>query len=463
MKILLVQPAKPEKALGGEDFHTYEPLALEYLAAGITNNHDVRILDMRLDPDLDSVLGDYQPDVVGITSYTVHVNTVKRLFQQIKTFNPDVVSVVGGHHATVLPEDFYTPYIDVIVTGEGVFLFREIILRLEKKIDLSGLPGAAQVENGPIVIRQGNQDADLDALPFPRRDLTAHYRNSYFSEWMRPLSSIRTSKGCLFRCRFCALWKLTGGRYITRKPECIVEELSMIEENCVFFADDESLLDTKRMGVLADLIQRARIQKRYFLYGRSDTVAKHPDLMEQWKKVGLERVFVGLEFMRDADLKLIRKGSTAENNKTAVKVLKSLGIDIYPTFIVSPEFDRGDFADLRNYCLDLDLNFIGFPVLTPLPGTDLYNDVKDKLITSNYDYFDFFHTLLPTTLPRKDFYRELVTLYKRSRSLKNQISLMRRYPILELPSLFRSYGNFLKRLNTLGQDYVDPERGPRET
>ena len=237
----------------------------------------------------------------------------------------------------------------------------------------------------------------------------------------------------------------------------------MIEEKFVFFADDESLLDTKRMGVLADLIQRAGIKKRYFLYGRSDTVAKHPDLIEQWKKAGLERVFVGIEFMRDADLKSIRKRSTAENNKTAVKVLKSLGIDIYPTFIVRPEFDQSDFAALREYCLDLDLNFIGFPVLTPLPGTDLYNDVRDKLITSSYDYFDFFHTLLPTTLPMKDFYKELTTLYKRSRSVKNQINLMRRYPLRELPSLFRAYGNFLKRLDNLDQDYVDPDRGPRKT
>ncbi len=454
MKILLVQPAKPEKALGGEDFHIYEPLALEYLAAGVAGDHDVRILDMRLDPDLDSVLRDYQPDVVGITSYTVHVNTVKRLFQQIKAFNADIVSIAGGHHATVMPEDFYTPYIDVIVTGEGVFSFREIILRLEKKMDLSEVPGAVHVENGPMVISQGEKDTDLDALPVPRRDLTAHYRNSYFSEWMSPLASIRTSKGCLFRCKFCALWKLTKGRYIPRRPECIVEELSMIKEECVFFADDESLLDTKRMGALADLIRRAGIKKRYFLYGRSDTVAKHPDLIEQWKKVGLERVFVGLEFMRDTDLKLLHKGSSAENNKTSVKVLKSLGIDIYPTFIVRPEFDRRAFAELRSYCLDLDLNFIGFPVLTPLPGTDLYNDVKNKLITSNYDYFDFFHTLLPTTLPMRDFYKELTTLYKRSRSLKNQINLMRRYPLRELPSLFKAYGNFLQRLNTLEQDYM---------
>jgi radical SAM superfamily enzyme YgiQ (UPF0313 family) len=151
---------------------------------------------------------------------------------------------------------------------------------------------------------------------------------------------------------------------------------------------------------------------------------------------------------------LIRKGSTVENNVRAVQVLKGLGIDIFPMFIVKPEFDRRDFADLREYCLDLALDFVGFSVLTPLPGTDLYNDVKDRLINSNYDYFDFFHTLLPTMLPVKDFYRELIALYKGSRSLKNQIKFMRKYRLRELPSLFRIYGNFMKRLNTLGQDYA---------
>jgi hopanoid C-3 methylase len=457
MKILLIQPAKPEKALGGEDFAIYEPLALEYLAAGVAGNHDVRILDMRIDRHLDSHLREYRPDVVGMTSYTVHVNTVKKLFQQIKTLNPDIVTVVGGHHATIMPMDFCTPFIDVIVTGEGVLPFKEVITQIEKKADISSIPGAVHMENGAIHINQPAQDIDLDALPFPRRDLTSAYRNSYFSEWMRPLASIRTSKGCHFRCQFCALWKVTGGRYFVRKPECIVEELSTIKEKYVFFSDDESLLDTKRMEALADLIRATGIDKRYFLYGRSDTISRHPDLIEKWKKIGLERVFVGLEFMRDADLNLIRKGSTVANNIRAIQILKDLDIGIFPMFIVKPEFEKKDFADLRKYCLGLKLDFIGFSVLTPLPGTDLYDEVKDRLINFNYDHFDFFHTLLPTTLPVKDFYDELVTLYDKSRSLKSQIKLMSKYRLQELPSLFRIYNAFIKRLKTLHQDYT-PDR-----
>jgi radical SAM superfamily enzyme YgiQ (UPF0313 family) len=453
MKILLIQPAKPAKALGGEDFSVFEPLALEYLAAGVAPDHDVRILDMRLEPDLQAVLADFQPVVVGLTAYTVHVNTVKRLCQQIKELNPEIVTVVGGHHATVMPGDFSTPGIDIIIAGEGVFPFREVIRRLEKDQELSGIPGAVSLENGGVLIHHEDQGLDLDALPYPRRDLTAGYRQSYFSEWMRPLASIRTSKGCHFRCQFCALWKLTGGRYLTRQPERIVEELGAIREPYVFFADDESLLDTARMALLADLIQQAGIKKHYFLYGRSDTIARHPELLEKWKKAGLERVFVGLEFMGDRDLKLIRKGSTVANNLQALEILKGLDLDIWPMFMVRPEFERRDFANLRQRCLDLDLSFIGFSVLTPLPGTDLYQEVQDRLITTNYDYFDFFHTLLPTTLPLQDFYRELATLFQRSRSLKNQIRLMGKYRLQELPSLFKAYGQLMRRVKMLAQDY----------
>ncbi len=453
MKILLVQPKKGEKSVGGEDFSVFEPLALEYIASGVSSDHDVKILDMRLEDDLESVLNRFQPEVVGITAYTVHVNIVKQLFEKIKKLNPKIFTVVGGHHATVSPEDFITPFIDLIVIGEGVFSFKEVISRLDQKKELTGIPGTAYKKNGQVVVNQNDQLHHLDSLPLPNRELTKKYRAHYFSEWLKPLASIRTSKGCPFRCNFCALWKLTGGKYLTRKPENIVEELGRIEEDFVFFADDESLINARRMKTLANLIKEAGIRKRYFLYGRSDTIVKNPDLIEKWKEIGLERVFVGMEFFRDEDFKYIRKGLRPKDNREAVKILHALDIDIYPTFIVRPEFDKNDFEECRQFCLGLELDFIGFAVLTPLPGTDFYNDVKDRLITHNYDYFDLFHTLLPTKLPLKEFYKEMASLYSNARSFSNQIALLRKYPLAEIPSLFKAHFEFTKRLKNLYKDY----------
>lgn len=453
MKVLLIQPAKSPISIGGDDFFIYKPLALEYLASGIIDDHEVKILDMRFEKNMDSVITDFNPDLIGITSYTVNVNTVKNLFKTIKTINPEIFTVVGGHHATVMPEDFFTPYIDLIVIGEGVFVFKEIISKLESRKNFDGIPGIAYMKDGQSVIIPPEPVRDLDIFPFPDRELTKENRKHYFSEWMKPLASIRTSKGCPFRCNFCALWKITGGEYLKRKPENIVKELTEIKENFIFFADDESLIDAGRMKALAGLIREAGIKKRYFLYGRSDTIVKNPDLIEIWKNIGLERVFVGLEFFRDDDLKYIKKGSTVENNKEAIKILQANNIEIYASFIVRPEFTREDFIEFKKYCRQLNLAFPSFAVLTPLPGTDFYEEVKDRLITKNYDLFDFIHTLLPTKLPLKDFYNMLALLYEGAKSPVKGISFMMKYPIKEIPSLIGLAAKVSKDLRNVYKDY----------
>jgi radical SAM superfamily enzyme YgiQ (UPF0313 family) len=454
MKILLIEPAKSPLTIGGDDVFLYEPLALEYLAAGVASDHEVRILDLRLEKSWQDVLTEFQPDVVGITAYTVHVNTVRRLFEQIKHWNPEVLAVVGGHHATVMPEDFRSLFIDLIVIGEGVFTFKEIISRLERGRSFDGIPGVAFAQGDRLVKTNGQAAVDLDAFPFPARRLTAKYRKQYYSEWMKPLASIRTSKGCPYRCSFCALWKIAGGRYLRRSPERVVEELATIDEKYVFFADDESLVDASRMKKLARLIKASGLTKRYFLYGRSDTIAGNPDLLELWREIGLERVFVGLEFFRDEDLQYIGKGTTASDNEKAVKILHDLEIDIYASFILRPNFDKADFAALRQYCRQLELNFASFAVLTPLPGTDLYEAVNSQMITHNYEYFDFNHTLLPTTLPLKEFYGEYYRLYREGIAFSKQLSVLKKYRLKEIPpTLVKGYRIY----NRLRRAYLDYE------
>jgi len=445
---LLIQPPKAPATIGGEDVFIYEPLALEYLAAAVAADHDVRILDLRFPEKLREVLEQYRPDLVGITAYTVHVNVAKQLFEEIKTWNPEVLTVVGGHHATVMPRDFVSRSIDLVVVGEGVAPFREIVERLEKREGFERIPGVADGRgNEPPIVD------DLDAVPFPDRRLTARYRRHYYSEWMKPLASIRTSKGCPYRCSFCAQWKLAGGRYLRRKPEKVVEELGTIDEEYVFFADDESLVDAVRMQALAERIREAGIKKRYFLYGRSDTIARHPELVELWRSIGLERVFVGFEFFRDEDLAYIRKGSTSSDNEKAARVLADLGIEVYASFIVRPEFKKEDFAAFGPYCRKLKLRYATFAVLTPLPGTDLYEEVQDRLITRNYDLVDFIHTLLPTALPLEEFYEELYRLYTRTIPFHKQLSLLRKLPLKEIPSMLAKSRRVLKRLRTAYLDY----------
>ena len=337
--------------------------------------------------------------------------------------------------------------------GEGVFPFQEIVARRARGDSLAGIPGtilmtaSGPVHSGPQPLR------DLDALPFPARNLTRPYRREYYSDWMKPLASLRTAKGCPFRCSFCAQWKVAGGRYFRRDAVKVVEELADIQEKYVFFADDESLLDVKRMTRLAGLIREAGIHKRYFCYGWSDTITRNPELLRTWRDVGLERIFVGLEFFRDADLHYVRKNSTCKDNETAVRILHGLGIDVYASFMVRQEFTREDFAALRAYCRRLGLDYASFAVLTPLPGTDLYSEVADRLITHDYDLFDFLHTQLPTTLPLKEFFKECEGLYTHAVPPGRQFSLLRKYRLGDIPGLVVKGRRFYKRLRDAYLDY----------
>lgn len=453
MRILLIEPCKDPVSMGGEDLHIFEPLALEYVAAGIPSGHDVRILDMRLDKNLDNVLNEFPPDIVGITSYTVHVNIVKSLLGRIKEFDNNILTVVGGHHATVQPEDFACDAVDLIVCGEGVNTFGLIVDRHRVSETCLNIPGVAYLEDGRVKKNPPKNNFDLDGLPHPRRDLTRDYRSRYFAEWLKPIASIRTSKGCPYRCNFCALWKISGGKYYTRDPLKIVEELKGIEEPYVFFADDESLVDAKRMERLADLIIEEGINKRFFLYGRSDTIARNPGLLKKWRSAGLERVFVGLEFFRDSDLAYIRKKSTVDDNGKAIEILNSLGIQVYASFIIRPEFDREDFKLLKQYIRKLNLNFAGYAMLTPLPGTEFMDEVRDKLITDKYEYFDFVHVVLPTKLTLKQFYAEYTKLFRTAIPFSKGLNLLSKFSWKDIPRVLIMTAKWHKRAGRLYKDY----------
>ena len=135
MRILLVYPNGNREIIGWGDLGAIaEPLALEYIAAGARlEGHDVQILDLRLHPDhLDLVLLAYQPDVVGVTGYSMHVLRNLTICRRVKQLLPHTRTVVGGHHATLLPEDFFEPYTDCVVVGEGVEPFRRILRVLDR-------------------------------------------------------------------------------------------------------------------------------------------------------------------------------------------------------------------------------------------------------------------------------------------------------------------------------------------
>ena len=452
MNVLLIQPPSHNPLI--DQFFLFEPLALEYLGAGLKlDGHTVELLDARLEPDIEEACRRFQPEIVGLTGFTSHVNIIKGIATRLKTIFPELFIVVGGHHATVQPEDFNEPDIDLVVIGEGVFTLREIVAALQAGTRLAEITGIAVPCSEGMVFSPPRPYTDLNDLPFPDRTLTVRHRKRYFSEWFKPLASVRTSLGCTARCNFCALWSITGGKYLRRDPAAVVAELKTIAEPNVFFCDDESMCDAKRMDRLADLIQEAGIQKNYFLYGRVDTIINHPELFAKWAKIGLAQVFVGMEDFSDQRLKTMNKGITTAQQEQAVTILDGLGIMMYASYMVNPDYSRADFRDLLAYVRRLKHKYATFTVMTPLPGTKLYAERYEEILSHKPELYDMVHALLPTTLTPAEFHGEMADLWAKAVPFYRIIPTLARFGLQGMLQRIRLFGTVLKKIRLAHLDY----------
>src|SRR5574337_1187174 len=205
---------------------------------------------------------------------------------------------------------------------------------------------------------------------------------------------------------------MTNSKYLSRTPESFVSELKTIKEENIFFSDDEALIDIERMKKIADLIKREGIKKKYFFMTRSTSVRKRPDIIEKWAEIGLKRVLLGLESPRERDLVDFKKDATIDDNNQAIAILKRNNIEINSMFVIAQDYEKKDFENLDGYVKAQGLEMPIFCILTPFPGTPLYEKTKKQIIVEDYDLWDLLHTVLPTTkLSLKEFYLEFAKLY----------------------------------------------------
>ena len=412
MKILLIQPAQ-ERGLGFRSLAIVEPLGLEAIAGSLPE-HKIKILDLRLENNLPGVLQDFQPDFCGINcSFTIDVYQTQEIAAAIKTWRRDVPVFVGGHHASLSPEDFYCPSIDGVVIGEGEKATPDLIRALENGEALRTIPGLTLNQaSGVYYTPERPLIANLDELNLPARHLTHRYRSHYHLGFQKPFSIMDTARGCPYRCDFCSVWKFFQGKCRSKSPERVLEEIKSIPEKFIFLADDNFLLSVPRAKRIAELLIENRVKKRFMFQARSDSMVQHPEVIPLLRKAGFWKVYVGFEKIDEEALDLLNKHNSVQNNEEALKILRAHGMEVIASFIIDPSFQEKDFRRLREYILDRKLYSPSLTILTPLPGTELFARVKEKLVTTNYELFDYVHAVLPTKLQLADFYREFTELYK---------------------------------------------------
>lgn len=436
MNVLLIRPRPPSETIGLQHVMVCEPLELEYAAANVdVPEANITILDMILEKKpLSHFLGLYQPEVVGLTGYITHLNVIKGYARQIKKLMPHCLVVVGGVHGEVLPQDVEDPSIDAVLESYALEAFNQLLLRVQSHRltasdqHLDELMGDIKGIYQPG-FRQPKASSFVHA--FPDRTKTARYRHQYYYMFHRPCALMKTSFGCPYQCTFCFCRQITGNQYFTRPLEEVLDELEQITEEEIYIVDDDFLASKERVLNFCRGLEERQIQKKFLVYGRADFIASHPKVISQFRQRGLQAVIVGLESSREEDLDTYHKQTSREENERAVRVLQQHHVAVYATMILDPDFTKVDFRHLGQWLKKMDLMFVNLQPLTPLPGTPLYEEYRNRLMVpvTAVEKWDLAHLVIqPSNMSVRQYYIQLLSLYfKITLRPKNVIAMIRQY------------------------------------
>ncbi|MEA3464593.1 MAG: radical SAM protein [Thermodesulfobacteriota bacterium] len=415
MNILLVNPPNsgrsiPEERYGIDTLKQIfrgEPLGLEVLA-GYLDGHEVSILDLKAAPDdFSSVIATSKPDLVAFTAMTCEANTVIRLAREVKQ-NTNAITVIGGIHASNDPQFFNHAVFDYIVIGLGQQSLAKLVAALESGHNDQPITGVAKSTPGQNLnwTQRQFEAQNYTVAPAPRYDLTAAYRDSYFLPKLQVhMGYVVTAYGCPYRCAFCSIAGQAGGQYLCQNNKNVIRDLQCLPDvPFIRLVDANTFGSIAHAQELCHAIEQAGIKKQYLLDVRADTVVSHPNVLEEWQRIGLRSVVIGFEEISDKRLSAMNKQGSTQLNSEALTILNQLGISVVGDFIVDPDYDDEDFDQLEEYITSHQINLPMLTIMTPLPGTPLYATMKNQISEFNLDYYTLTNAVTPTRLSEKRFY-----------------------------------------------------------
>lgn len=426
MKCALVIPAwVPEDIFSsktaGSQINYWQPLGTLYVAAVLQRaGHDVRFFNGAFMPH-EQIFGEirqFNPGFIGIYSTTFGWKKAKKTAADFKEiFQQRVFICAGGPYPVAVQEkcleDGGKPF-DAIVYGEGEFASLEILERLESGKNLEGVRGVIY-RDGEKIKKNPERPliTDLDSLPFPARKLlgdSGKYIPPPATYKRKPVAVLMTSRGCNRRCIYCFQMdkdRKSGIRY--RSVENVLAEI----EHCVQegyreikFIDDTLAADYDRALRLAQEIKERKLDFTWFASACVNQVDK--PLLQAFRDAGCWAVLFGAESGVQKNLNAIRKGTTLEQIRNAVRAAQDVGLRVSTPFlfgIPGETFEEG----LRtiNFAIELNPDMANFHAITPFPGTYLYDNLE-KYGTMSDELSDFTYqgaAFVPYTMTREEIFR----------------------------------------------------------
>jgi len=401
MKVMLIVP--PSQSAVVSFFGTGgPPLGLAYLASALEEEgHEVEVVDSivlgyGLD-DLARKLRAFDPDVVGLTATTPSIYSAYEVAKLTKELLPDCTVVLGGPHASFTSVEVLEecPYVDVVVRGEGELTFCDLVNRLARGLGPEGVKGITY-RKGSVVKWEEPRPLikDIDVIPWP-----AYHKlpmDKYQFEGLR-FGVMLTSRGCPYRCIFCASSKLMGKVWRGRKAEDVVEEARFLMEEFrikeIEFLDDTFTLNMRRAKQIADLMVKEGLDLSWSCSSRANTM--NEELARSLRKAGCHSIYLGVESACQKTLNFLKKGITIRQVIDALRAIKEADLNVVATFILGiPCETREMMLNTIRFAKKMRPTLAQFTIFTPYPGTEAYERAvrENALLTHDWSKYD---TLTP--------------------------------------------------------------------
>lgn len=395
---------------------SFPPLGILYLAAVLKESGiEVSILDQPAKAftieETVRWIEKENPDVLGFSTFASSGRTAALISNEVKKKNPNIIIVFGNYYATFNSERILRKYpsVDIIVRGEGENTVINLVNCLKNKGKLKEVLGITfRNKNGIISTSDRPLIRDLDSLPFPdRRLIDVEYHSMIVGANVatKKFTSIVSSRGCVYRCRFCSCRRFARSIWRPRSVQNTLEELHFLASEGYkqfIFVDDSFTLNQKRVIKLCRGMRKEKIDMEWFCEGRVDNCSY--EMLREIAKAGCKIIYFGIESANQRILNYYNKQITPQQSKTAVKAAKKAGIDvIMGSFIVgAPDETSGEIQNTIEFAKQIPIDFPQFNILGVYPGTDIWNEFEMKGLLNGGEYWETgiaVSEICPTAVP----------------------------------------------------------------
>jgi anaerobic magnesium-protoporphyrin IX monomethyl ester cyclase len=407
-RVLFVIP--PYTYWGVEVIGTWPPLQIAYLAGAAERaGHEARIFDAMCREggtfdDIGAEVARWRPDVVMAFDYlpvtgaisTASIPACLEALGRAKQAAPGVTTLLGGPFPSFRHEELLAgpaPAIDYVLRGECEETLPELLDALAAGRRPDGVKGIAFRRDGAVVATPLREHVtDLDALK-PAWHLLDWDLYHYNVEPRGRMGAVLTSRGCMMSCSFCSHRQFWRGEWRARSPEDVLAEMRLLVErygvDFITIIDPYPTSDRARWDRILDLLVEARLGVKLLMETRVEDVLRDADLLPKYRAAGVIHLYIGAESSSDETLVTLNKGTSVDINKRALDLARANDIMTEASFMIGhPTETWASIERTIQGAIRLNPDVAVFPVLTPMPFTPLYEQVKDRVRVHDYSKYN---------------------------------------------------------------------------